>query len=283
MDYFLYKSDLLGVRKFAQIRTLMSIAEPMIKRNFQHTFSLLNVDRVSLNSKWNYRNVISPYNRIYYIDEGEGELSDAGGTTKLEPGHMYIIPSFTLCHMRCEHRLGQYFVQFFEDSTDGVSLFVHDRCIIKVKATGIDLLLFKRLLAINPRRGINRSDNPKVYEKDVYYKEYQELNNLQSMAVSMETQGILWQLTARFLNPDISGKQENKNIPVKLAETLDYIQLNLHTELSVNFLASRINQHPDYFSRQFKEFTGTRPVNYINDKRVERAQYLMATSRDELF
>ncbi len=170
-------------------------------------------------------------------------------------------------------------MQFFEDSSDGVSLFAQQRNILKVPATETDRLLFLRLLEINPGRGINRSDNPKVYEKDVYYKEYQELNNLQNISVSMETQGILWQLTARFLAPHAGNAPEVGIIPVKLAETLDYIALNLHAELTVNLLASRVNQHPDYFSRQFKAYTGARPLHHILGKRIERAQYLMATTR----
>jgi hypothetical protein len=46
----------------------------MIKRVLRHSFSLLNTDYVKLDSRWNYQNVISPYHRIYYIDEGEGEI-----------------------------------------------------------------------------------------------------------------------------------------------------------------------------------------------------------------
>jgi len=251
----------------------------MVSRKYLHTFSLLNVDRVSLYSKWNYCNVISPYNRIYYIDEGEGELSCAGGTTRLEPGYLYIIPSFTLFNMNCSAHLGQYFVHFFEDSTDGISLFSNNRNVSKVAASDIDLQLLKRLLEINPGRGINRSDNPNIYEKNIFYKEYQELNNRQNMSVAIETQGILWQLTAKFLSPDVLRHHRTEAIPVKLAATLEYIQLNMQDELSVSSLASRINQNPDYFSRQFKLHTGARPVNYINEKRVERAQYLMGTTR----
>jgi len=251
----------------------------MIKRNLWHSFSLLNVDYVRLNAKWNYRNVISPYYRIYYIDEGEGEISDAESLLKLEPGYLYIVPSFTLCNLNCKNSLGQYFVQFFEDSTDGSSLFANNRNVLKTAATEIDLNLFGRLLQINPGRGINRSDNPKIYEKDIYYKEYQELNNQQNASAYLETQGILMLLTARFLNPQLFKSPEHKLIPVKIAETLNYILINLHTDLSVYQLASRVNQNPDYFSRQFKQHTGTRPLNYINEKRVERAQYLMATSR----
>ncbi len=251
----------------------------MIKRNIQYTFSLLNVDHVKLGPKWNYKNVISPYNRIYYINEGEGELTDASGTYKLEPGSLYIIPSFTLCDMSCKEALGQYFIQFFEDSADGNSLFADHRRIVQVPATELDHALFKRLLQINPGRGINRSDDPRIYEKEVFYKEYQQLNNQQNLANFIETQGILLQLTSRFLTPQFFKTSAKKVIPNKIAETLNYIQVNLHNDLSVALLATRLGQNTDYFSRLFKLHTGTRPVNYINEKRIERAQYLMASSR----
>lgn len=251
----------------------------MIKRVLQNSFSLLNVDYVKLTLKWNYQNVISPYYRMYYIDDGLGEISDQVNFLKLEPGYLYIIPSFTLCNLSCSHHLSQYFVQFFEESADGVSLFAQSRMVSKIKATPMDIDLFKRLLEINPGRGINRSDDPKVYEKNIFYREYQELNNLQSLASYMETQGILLQLMGRFLHAQLFLKQGKHQIPFKIAETIGYILVNLHQELSVTALAARVNQHPDYFSRQFKIFTGERPVNYILAKRIERAQYLLATSR----
>ncbi|MCX2493208.1 AraC family transcriptional regulator [Pedobacter sp. PF22-3] len=251
----------------------------MIKRVLQNTFSLLNVDYVKLTEKWNYLNVISPYYRIYYIDEGSGELSDQSGSLKLEPGYLYIIPSFTLCNLHCNGYLSQYFVQFFEESVDGSSLFARNRNVSKVKAKQMDIDIFKRLLEINPGRGINRSDDPKIYEKNIYYKEYQELNNMQSLPSYLETQGILLQLMGRLIQPQLHRKQEEQHVPPKIVETVGYILVNLHQELSVTGLASRVNQHPDYFSRLFKTFTGQRPVSYILEKRIERAQYLLATSR----
>lgn len=251
----------------------------MIKRVLQHNFSLLNVDYVQLSSKWNYKSVISPYYRIYYIDCGCGQISDLGNVLELEPGYLYIIPSFTLCNLGCTSHLSQYFVQFFEESSDGISLFANNRTILKIEATDLDVSLFRRLLKINPGRGINRSDNPQVYEKDIFYKEYQELNNMQNIAVYMETQGILVQLVSRFLNPQVYKHHEKRVIPVKIADTLSFILLNLHKDLSVALLASRVNQNIDYFSRQFLLYTGARPINYINEKRIERAQYLMATTQ----
>ncbi len=251
----------------------------MIKRVLQNTFSLLNVDYVKLTDKWNFLNVISPYYRIYYIDEGSGEISDQSGSLKLEPGYLYIIPSFTLCNLHCDEYLSQYFVQFFEESVDGNSLFARNRNVSKVKAKQMDIDLFKRLLEINPGRGINRSDDPKIYEKNIYYKEYQELNNMQSLPSYLETQGIIIQLMGRLIQPQLHRKQEEQHAPAKIVETVGYILVNLHQELSVTSLASRVNQHPDYFSRLFKTFTGQRPISYILEKRIERAQYLLATSR----
>jgi AraC-like DNA-binding protein len=250
----------------------------MNRRLSKQAFSLLHVDAVQLNKKWNYKNVKSPYYRIYYIEEGEGYISDVRETVKLEAGFLYIIPCFTMCHLKCPGNLSQYFIHFFEDAPDGISLFHHNRNVMKVMASEIDIANFKRILDINPGRGINRSDNPKVYEKSAYYQEYQELNNRQTDAVFLETQGILLQLVSRFLN---SGSYQQKNtniIPSKILDAISYIQLHLDKDLTVSQLAKRANQHQDYFSRLFLQSTGERPLAYIHGKRIEKAQYLMITT-----
>ncbi|MDF2193498.1 AraC family transcriptional regulator [Paraflavitalea sp. CAU 1676] len=250
----------------------------MSSRSLKYSFSLLHVDHVQLSKRWNYKSVISPYYRLYYIDEGEGLLSNAGDKLKLEAGYIYIIPSYTLCNLYCPEYLSQYFIQFFEESPDGMSLFHHNRALMKVSATEMDIAHFKRLLDINPGRGINRSDNPKVYEKNAYYREYQELNNRQTMAVYLETQGILLQLVARFLESRQFEAMASRVIPQKVLDAMSYIQLNLHQPLTIAHLAQRANQHADYFSRQFLQFTGERPLAYIHSKRIERAQYLISTT-----
>ncbi|UYQ94971.1 AraC family transcriptional regulator [Chitinophaga horti] len=250
----------------------------MSRRLLKHSFSLLHVDHVQLDTKWNYKHVISPYYRMYYIDEGEGMVSNEQHKLTLEPGFLYLIPSFTLCNLSCPSYLSQYFIQFFEEAPDGISLFYHNRALMKVPASDTDIVNIKRILAINPGRGINRSDNPKVYEKDVYYREYQELNHLQSDAIYLETQGILLQLISRFVGSEKNTIHQNPIIPSKILDTIAYIQINLKKPLTIAHLAARINQNRDYFSRQFLEFTGMRPLNYVHEKRIERAQYLIAAS-----
>ena len=251
----------------------------LVRRVLRHTFSLLNVDYVKLNSKWNYRNVISPYHRIYFIDDGEGELSDSEKTLKLESGYIYIIPSYTLCDLICPNYLSQYFVQFFEESLEGESLFPANPSVLKVKANEVDALNFRRLITINPGRGINRSDNPQVYEKHIYYNEYQQLNNQQSLSAFLETQGILLQFISRFMLPEIFQKRGQQVVPEKILDAMRFILANLHSPLTVRFLADRANQNAEYFSRTFEQHTGTRPLAYITEKRIERAQHMIGASR----
>ncbi|MCU7547968.1 AraC family transcriptional regulator [Chitinophagaceae bacterium LB-8] len=250
----------------------------MSRRWLNHSFSLLHVDHVRLNHKWNYTNVISPYYRIYYIDEGEGFILSSKETIKLEAGYLYIIPSFTLCNLKCSATLSQYFLHLFEESPDGISLFSNNRTLMQVQANDIDIANFKRILQINPGRGINRSDNPKVYEKNVYYKEYQELNNMQRDAVYLETQGIILQLLSRFLDSEKFKQKNAASIPSKILEAISYIQLNLDKDLTVVNLAKRANQNLDYFSRLFLQYTGERPHAYVQEKRIERAQYIITTT-----
>lgn len=250
----------------------------MGRRILKQSFILLNVDRVKLTTKWNYTNVISPYYRIYYIEAGEGSISSEKESCVLEPGYMYMIPPFTLCNLRCTGQLDQYFIHFFEEALDGVSLFHGNRSVFKVKAPAIDIANFKRLLSINPFRKINRSDNPKVYEKSIFYREYEALNNEQSWESFFETQGILLQLTSRFLHLRRLRQEELSNIPSRVVDLLGYIQLNLEKPLTVRQLANMVNLHPDYLSRLFLELTGDRPISYIHTKRIERAQYLIITT-----
>jgi len=251
----------------------------MHKRLLGHVFSLLHADKVLLDEKWNYADVVSPYFRIYYIDDGEGDILSARERCRLEKGYLYIIPSFTLCHLRCDRYLSQYFLHFFEESPDGISLFERDRKVMKVPAGKTDVGNFKRLLEINPGRGINRSDNPKIYERNVYYKHYQELNRLVSDATVIETQGIIYQLISRFIGSERFPAGDGDPMSSKILASISYIQQNLKSPLAVSGLAQRANLHPDYFSRIFLRYTGERPLAYIHAKRIERAQYLIATTR----
>ncbi|CAG5018119.1 HTH-type transcriptional activator RhaS [Dyadobacter sp. CECT 9275] len=242
------------------------------------SFLLLNVDYVKLNKKWNYRNVISPFYRIYYIDGGAGMLRRADQEVLLEEGYLYLIPSFTFCDYSARDYLGQYYVHILEESVDGTSLFASNRKIFKMKATRRDIDNFGRILELNPGRDLRRSDNPGDYDKQPVLDSFKQLNDRVPPDRYLETSGIILQLLSRFLAADHFRQEDVRVVPARIADAINYIQTNLHENLTVDLLAERAGQNPDYFSRVFNNHTGSRPLAYIQRKRIERAQFMIITT-----
>jgi AraC-like DNA-binding protein len=250
----------------------------MNKKALKSIFSLLNADHVQLDKNWDYRNVISPFYRLYLIDRGQGKLFNATHSYLLEKGYLYLIPSFTPCNYQCVDFLSQYYLHFVEESPDGADLFLSNRRIFKIPATQTDQKNFHRILQINQGRGLRKSENPRVYEKQAILQGFQELNNLLPVAALMETQGIILQLLSRFLADEQFHVEHIRAVPSRIVEAIHYIQTHLQHNITVARLAERASQNPDYFSRLFHEYTGSRPLSYIQFKRIERAQFLIITT-----
>jgi AraC family transcriptional regulator len=67
--------------------------------------------------------------------------------------------------------------------------------------------------------------------------------------------------------------------PYKLKEILDYIQVHLSENLSLDTLAAQINLSRCHFAFGFKQSTGTSPHRYVSQQRVEKAKQLLKLNR----
>jgi AraC family transcriptional regulator len=248
--------------------------EIMTKDVLKLNFTLLNADFVKLN----YRNVTSTFYRIYYIGEGCGNIDDRAGILKLEPGYLYLVPSFTTCNYSCAGYMSQYYITFLEESPDGASLFAANRKIFKIPADETAIAAVKRIVKLNPGRGLKVSYNPAVFEKHAALQQYQQLNQAMSAAVFLETRGLLLQLVAGFLAAGDFTENEEIVINSKIAGAINFMLTNLQSNVTVAELARCACLHPDYFSRLFHENTGERPLAYLQSRRVERAKLLLTTT-----
>ena len=89
-------------------------------------------------------------------------------------------------------------------------------------------------------------------------------------------------LISRFIQSVRFKSPKSEKIPSVVLDAINYIQLNLGNSISINELAKNANQNRDYFSREFLKHTGQRPLSYIHEKRIERAQYLIVTTNKTL-
>jgi AraC family transcriptional regulator len=65
----------------------------------------------------------------------------------------------------------------------------------------------------------------------------------------------------------------------KLQQVIDYINAYLDRDLSLQELSNLVQMSPHYFSKLFKQSTGTTPHQYVIRCRIERAKCLMGQSK----
>lgn len=66
--------------------------------------------------------------------------------------------------------------------------------------------------------------------------------------------------------------------PLWVKQCKNYISHNLHNPISLNDLANETNMNPSYLSTQFKKVTGQSIKQYINEKKIKEAQFLIKNS-----
>jgi AraC-like DNA-binding protein len=239
--------------------------------------TLLNIDHVHLDRQWDYRDVISPFSRLYYIKSGTARVHHHEQVFDLKTGYLYLIPSFTYSSYKCDNEMEQIYVHFLEEAGSGLSIFNICSFRYEMPANDLDKQLFGRLLYINPNRSLTRND-PKTYEYHPTLKSYEAKNNSMPAAHYMETNAILQFLLSKFVEAKRTVFNSTGYQAHKITETLHYISANLQNKITVEQLAAKCYFNPDYFSRLFKEQTGIRPIQYIQSKRIERAQVLLTTT-----
>jgi AraC family transcriptional regulator len=77
--------------------------------------------------------------------------------------------------------------------------------------------------------------------------------------------------TRPILSECISGKLPQ----YKLQQIIEYIDAYLDRDLSLQELSNLVQMSPHYFSKLFKQSTGTTPHQYVIRCRIERAKNLM--------
>ncbi|HEX9957900.1 MAG TPA: AraC family transcriptional regulator, partial [Fibrella sp.] len=164
-----------------------------------------------------------------------------------------------------------------EETDSGLSIFDLLPFTYEMPAEEIDPYLFGRLLSLNPGRSLQNID-PKVYDNQPNLLSFNHPDRVQSASELLETQGILLQLFSRFIPAQGENHNQEERARLQLRTVLNYIHTHLSEKITVEQLAALQQLNADYFSRRFQRLLGIRPIDYIINKRLERAQLLMTTS-----
>ena len=83
--------------------------------------------------EWQHPDVISPFNRLYFVLSGTGEL-ESSVVMPLRPGCMYLIPAGVRCTYSCTSRLEKIYFHFNLELFPGCDLCAQEKKIIQCAA-----------------------------------------------------------------------------------------------------------------------------------------------------
>lgn len=97
-------------------------------------------------------------------------------------------------------------------------------------------------------------------------------NLLLQPAETFETQGILLQLLSRFLKQAVHIHNITDS---RIWKSIRYIRKNMDKDIDLETLAKICCLSKDHFIRLFKKELKATPVQYINQKKIEKAQLML--------
>jgi AraC-like DNA-binding protein len=238
---------------------------------------LLTVQRVPAGRWWNFRQVISPFSRLWLVLGGRAVVRHHGRSFILRPNQIHLVPAFAVHDCSCRGRFDHYYAHFIAQMPTGIDLFSLLDCDYQLPATRGTAPLFSRLERIYPERKLPCFDPSR--------EEYKRLPAALATAAGpadalngFEAGGVLRLLLAPFLRTARAHEGVHARVNRQFLAVQEFIHANMHRRIALADLARVADLHPTYFSDQFNRAVGLRPLDYLMRRRIERAQYLLLTS-----
>ncbi|MBO4821454.1 MAG: helix-turn-helix domain-containing protein [Prevotella sp.] len=235
---------------------------------------LLNVGLARHNANWNWKDVNSPFIRIFYVTEGEAILHLPEEDVALRPRHLYIIPAYTVHSYECHGVYEQYYLHMYEGFKNKVNLQEVYELPTEVDGGPGMQQLFEYMCAQLPDARLPQSD-PKSYDTSAQMSDYVARYRAMELWGKMELRGAMLMIMSRFIRharPRIWTHDE------RMKRVLEHIHAHISDSIDVEELAGVANVTKPYFIKLFKREFGSSPIQYVNHKKVERAQLLLYTT-----
>ena len=236
---------------------------------------MLNVGFARQNGDWNWQEVNSPFTRIYCVTEGEARLhlGEAGGNIHLTPGHLYIIPAYTTHSYECYGVFCHYYLHVYEGFKNVTNVMEMYDFPTEVEADGVDERLFAMMCMAHPEALLPESD-PRSYDNTTKFTDYVRRYNAMELWEKMRLRGAILTLFSRFMEkatPKLWTRDE------RMTKVLSYVHNGIGGDIDMDSLAGIACVTKPYLIRLFKRELGMSPLQYVNRKKVERAQLLLLT------
>ena len=234
---------------------------------------MLNVGFAHHDGDWNWQEVSSLFTRIYCVTRGEAQVHMGGRTIRLSPGHLYMIPAHKVHSYECHGIFDHYYLHVYEGFKNQVDLFEHYCFPAEVMARNLDVALFSNMCEEHPEAQLPES-NPQSYDNMATFSDYVKRYNNMKLWEKMRLRSAILMLMSDFLK-EATPKPWTLN--ERMMKVLSYVSANLCEPITLDQLASVACVSTPYLVRLFHATFGTTPLQYINKKKIEKAQIMLIT------
>ncbi len=172
--------------------------------------------------EWDHRDVLYPYNTLYFVTGGDGHIRASGMVTDMHPGHVYLIPPRLRHDVWCSTHVEKVYVDVHAELLPGYDVF----------------------------SGVHQ-----VQDREIGLERCRRMQDLCGDGVRerLMLRGELALVLAGFM------QEEPRPVSAKMASFLPmitYIQENLSARLRREELAERFHVNPSVLSRSFRQVFG---------------------------
>lgn len=234
---------------------------------------MLNVGLAQHDGDWNWKNVSSPFTRIYYVTKGQAWIHFATGVVELKPRHLYIIPAYTMHSYECGGEFEHYYLHVYEGFKKETDVFEFYDFPTEVVAEDLDESVFANMCQLHPDAELPASD-PTMYDNRSNFTDYVHRYNELPLYDKMQLRGSILILFSRFMK---SARPRIWTKDARMEKVLKYIHNNIYDSIDIEYLASIACVTKPYLIRLFTKNFGISPLQYVNKKKMEKAQLLLIT------
>lgn len=199
-------------------------------------------------------NFSDPFSRLYWIKSGQGAVIYPDLTITLEPGKLFVLPAFKTARYLCPKEMDLYWIHFKAQLFGSLEIF--------------ELLGWKTIVPAT-----ENEEMPKLFRQffDAMYSE--------NTAKLFAADGLLRRILGLFATENNEHQSERLENLQRFLPAIAFIEHNLHRSISLRDLTKVVPLQHAYFCDLFSRTMGQSPIDFINYKRIERAQFLMSQQK----
>jgi YesN/AraC family two-component response regulator len=205
---------------------------------------------VEAQSDWQYFNVNSPFNRLYFVVSGAAKVFDNNKQeVNLLPGNIYLVPLYKTFNYLCEESLCKFYIHFRVELLAGHDLFenVDQTQQMAMEQKDLDTLL----LCIQRR----------------------------SIGDLLQLKSIFLKYISYLVQPFSEKLKSQENISPEYVSIYEYVENNCYGDLRVKNIAKHMNLPLTNLSKNFKAHNGITLKEFMDKKLIQKSQDLLLVTK----